>query len=390
MNFVEKKNLLPQRVKTYLESDAVYRDLEMSLFVYGLEESSMSSLSGQIGRIFVKDFLLSDLPKEIFLQCKVSEGIAFGVAYEINRRFFAPFPEYFIDAERLLSQWQSTKTSPVISEQEAYQKIIELDPWILEDEKEKQQEQKQKILAQQAIEKLTLLQALEKYARINDQQLTSERIRIRSERESVRGTVRNWLRSYRDAAGFGKHEAVTRGHFLFQSDNGKKLASDERERVALLLKMLDENEMLAVDGQKQVIIFPEIPQKSQEREVPLVPQSRLQEVPFSVRRSQSSFNFSSSKKNVEEKSVPTQSSLQVAPETFPVVSSKNPFRFSSGHILPSEKQEQSPSLAIKPEPTAVASFGLDFTPTQSTPLRKEVWQVPNVTKNSMNLPSDER
>ena len=102
---------------------------------------------------------------------------------------------------------------------------------------------------------LPLLDALAQYSRINDQLITSERIRIRSEKDLVRGSVRNWLRAYRDVVGARKHTAVERGQFLFQADNTKKLSSQDREKLAVILKSLDENEVLQINPDKQEILF---------------------------------------------------------------------------------------------------------------------------------------
>jgi hypothetical protein len=105
-------------------------------------------------------------------------------------------------------------------------------------------------------EALSLLDALAKYPRINDQMVTSARVRVRAEKELVRGSVRNWLRAYRDSVGIGQHSALERGQFLFHADNTKKLSSGERDRVAVLFKSLDDREALAIHPDRSEIIFP--------------------------------------------------------------------------------------------------------------------------------------
>jgi hypothetical protein len=105
---------------------------------------------------------------------------------------------------------------------------------------------------------LILLGALAQYPHINDQVLTSNRLQVRNEKELVRGSVRNWLRAYRDAVGVRNHTAIERGQFLFHSENTKKLASAERDRLAVVLKSLDDNELLTIDVEKQEIVFPRV------------------------------------------------------------------------------------------------------------------------------------
>lgn len=103
---------------------------------------------------------------------------------------------------------------------------------------------------------LPLLQAMSKYQGIGNQTLSAERIRIKTQLEPVRGSLFNWLKYYRDELGIGHHSSVDRGQFLFRSENGRKLNPEEREKLNLLLKSLEENLPLSVDTVRQEIIFP--------------------------------------------------------------------------------------------------------------------------------------
>lgn len=117
---------------------------------------------------------------------------------------------------------------------------------------------------------LAILDTLSQFPGINDQQITVERIKIRSEKEPVRGTVRNWLRAYRDVLGVRKHSSVERGQFIFHSENAKKLSAEEREKVALILRSLDELVPLDINPDKRQIIFPEYaPATNVSSEVPV-------------------------------------------------------------------------------------------------------------------------
>lgn len=103
---------------------------------------------------------------------------------------------------------------------------------------------------------LPLLQAMSKYQGIGNQMLSAERIRIKTQLEPVRGSLFNWLKYYRDELGIGQHSSVDRGQFLFRSENGRKLNPEEREKLNLLLKSLEENLPLSVDVSRQEIVFP--------------------------------------------------------------------------------------------------------------------------------------
>ena len=103
---------------------------------------------------------------------------------------------------------------------------------------------------------LPLLQALPKYENLGNQLITRERIRVKSQAEPVRPSLLYWLKYYRDELGIGQHSSVERGDFLFRSENGKKLSGEERERISLILKSVEENLPLSIDPKNQEIIFP--------------------------------------------------------------------------------------------------------------------------------------
>ena len=106
------------------------------------------------------------------------------------------------------------------------------------------------------VEHLALLPALGKYARLGEQQITRERIRVANQPELVRPSLTNWLKCYREELGIGYHDPMLRAKFLFQSVNGKALSSDDRERVNLLLRSMEENAPLDIDTAKMEIVFP--------------------------------------------------------------------------------------------------------------------------------------
>lgn len=109
--------------------------------------------------------------------------------------------------------------------------------------------------AQEAVA-LPLLQALSRYPELASQQITSEKIRIRSEREPVRPTLMHWLKYYRDELGIGYHDSVQRGQFLYRSENGRRLSPEERERINLVLKSVEDELPLSIDPERKTVCFP--------------------------------------------------------------------------------------------------------------------------------------
>jgi hypothetical protein len=104
--------------------------------------------------------------------------------------------------------------------------------------------------------RLSLLKALAQYPHLGEQMISGERIRLKASAEPVRPNLANWIKSYRDELGIGFHEEIERGRFLFQSPNGKGLTNEERARLNLILKSIEEEFPVEIDPGKQVIIFP--------------------------------------------------------------------------------------------------------------------------------------
>jgi hypothetical protein len=286
--------------------------------------------------------------------------------------------------------------------------------------------------------------------------------------------VRNWLRAYRDSVGARKHSAIERGQFLFQSENTKKLPSQEREKVSVILKSFDENETLTIDTDKQEIIFP-VMESSQQTSLQTHSSSQPKQssqvaqqmrtsmtkapIPPTVAPVQSTssaqetmrtavipdpkivqqfahtnpfvsktpivpvtagktFNFSKAMP-ITAQTVPMgfSPSKPFAPNSFnrseqssavyTITDSKtplvnDPFHFSSGQVLPAEKQANLEIPSEKPQPKIVptppivqpkpkpqtSSFGLGYSnETPITSQKKEVWGIPSVLQNVVDLRS---
>ena len=109
---------------------------------------------------------------------------------------------------------------------------------------------------------LPLLDAMAKYQRLSEQGITEDRITVKGEPQPVRGSLRNWVRHYRDALGIRKHSAMERGQFLFQGENTKRLGAADREKLSLLFRSLDENMPVSIDVERQEVMFPAFEEKA--------------------------------------------------------------------------------------------------------------------------------
>jgi hypothetical protein len=263
MDFLEKLKKLPPNIKSFFDSNEPMIEIEKIGFAYGINENNFKNISKSIGPIFVKDLGLNDLPNILSKNLNSNKtGTIFGIAHEVNKKFFNRFPEYFQDSQTLLEQWSKLKSAPLISEDEAYRKVLELEPWILEVEKEKRaeetQKQKESKQFQESLVSILLSEALRIYPEVGEQLITSSKISLRSFPYPVRPSIKNWLADYTFILGYEKHESMARSRYLFQEANAKKLPAPERQKLAYLLKSFDENLPITVNKRTQQVIFPTI------------------------------------------------------------------------------------------------------------------------------------
>ena len=107
--------------------------------------------------------------------------------------------------------------------------------------------------------KLSFLPALQKYPKVGEQPVTASPIKLRGFPAPARPSIKNWITDYRENLGAGRHGVVERGNYLFHSENAKRLSSGERQKLAWILKSLEEDAPLEIDTSSEIIIFPPSP-----------------------------------------------------------------------------------------------------------------------------------
>lgn len=98
--------------------------------------------------------------------------------------------------------------------------------------------------------------ALKTYPDLGEQVITSLRLNLKSFPEPVRPSIKNWISDYTFNVGFGVHDNMVRGNYLFQNPNAKNLSSEERERVGYVLKSYDENATVKINTTTRQLVFP--------------------------------------------------------------------------------------------------------------------------------------
>lgn len=208
---------------------------------------------------------------------------------------------------------------------------------------------------------LPILDALSKYQRLSEQMVTEDRIAVKGESAPVRGSIRNWLRHYRDAVGIRKHSTMERGQFLFQGENTRRLSAPERERVSFLLKALDENTPVPLDVERQEVIFPVFEDRGSAATsaassvVPALETSfrPLEKFPAQAAPIRKALEWSGSERDMSVSSVPERERPRAVGVSAPVYApaaaapameapfaQKGSMSFSSSHVLPHEKAQE--------------------------------------------------
>ena len=275
MPLLEKIRELTEPIHLFFWGDEPRFLCEDICFQYGVPEDKIGNVTWFVAPLLTKALPLANLPQELRAKFpKVSEGIIFGLASELNQKILQRFPEQFPEAKTLLFEWEQKKSSPVLSEQEAHRKTLEMESWYLDWKREN--EQGEALAFREKMREtvsLALLDALAKYQRLSEQTVTEDRIAVKGESQLVRGSIRNWLRNYRDNVGIRKHSAVERGQFLFQGENTRRLSGAEREKLSFVLRSLDENVPIPIDVERQEIMFPAAEEEKPAQSVPVAGQA---------------------------------------------------------------------------------------------------------------------
>jgi hypothetical protein len=114
--------------------------------------------------------------------------------------------------------------------------------------------------SQDKLEKLTIPEAMKNYPEVGEQLITSDRIKIRNFPEPARPSLKNWLADYVITVGREGRNAVKRGTYLFQSENGKNLSASDRQHLSYFLRSLDENSPVTVDKIAKKILLSQLPE----------------------------------------------------------------------------------------------------------------------------------
>ncbi len=96
---------------------------------------------------------------------------------------------------------------------------------------------------------------MKKFPKVADQEITEKPIKLIYSGEVVRPTVENWLSDYSSFAGAEGREINDRSNYLLRSPNALDLKLEERVRLGLILRSVDEGYPLPCSSSQQKVLF---------------------------------------------------------------------------------------------------------------------------------------
>lgn len=105
------------------------------------------------------------------------------------------------------------------------------------------------------IVKMPLTQAMEKYPKVQEQLISDNLIKLKNKDYLVKGSVRNWIKDYYNVVGAGNKDIMKRSSYIYHGQNSKDLSENEKSKLSIILKALEDNSVVSVDKNKEEIIF---------------------------------------------------------------------------------------------------------------------------------------
>jgi len=250
-DFKTKSAQLPQQVKKVLLSNEITEIIFGINTSYGLNSKQREIMAQIVGQIFVNNIPINRFLDAMQKNIDLPQNILSGVALLITKEIFFPLKEYFSDLEPLINQWRATAASPKHKKES------------LNLPKEPSKEQKESSLPAQAktvprqpqITKKDIKNLLKEFPELWNQLISAQPIKIADFNESVRPSVKNWLKDYIQQKGTGHHSIVERSDYLYRNPNAQKLNQENRRNLNNILKSYDENTALPFSLKDEKILF---------------------------------------------------------------------------------------------------------------------------------------
>lgn len=324
--------MMTAALQKYYDSIDLRRDVESVVLRYPISVPSKQRVAILVGQVLESQLPLENLIDEVNNEIgdsKVAAQISAGLVQTVFRQFMDVYPE----AQPLYDTWYHMGGDMPLTEAEV-EKLVAKAESLLSVEN-------LKIASTIAPQnpKLPLQRAMTEYPMLGQQTISSEMVKLRSQIAPVRGTLYNWIKAYRDELGVRKHDTIERTNFLFTSENGKKLTSEEKDRMHHVIEALEDGVAVEVDAKRQAIVWPGGAQ-SPRMPVPSIGESsKSSSVPLQSLQSQ--------ERVVEDAQIEiTAAPYTASPVSVAATGTLGKVSFSTNHVLPSETPEYTGSELV--------------------------------------------
>jgi len=103
--------------------------------------------------------------------------------------------------------------------------------------------------------KMTVRDIVQNRPKLAELEITDGYITFKNSEDLFDPSIKNWIRDYVAHLGYEKHSQMQRTQYLFHSENGRDLSSQDREKLGIILRSFDENTALPVDEENEEVVF---------------------------------------------------------------------------------------------------------------------------------------
>lgn len=260
----EKFKSFPQSKKDILNSE------KMSDFIYGasqnynLDDAKTEEFSRTVRQYFFNEIVDGQFARKIADLCKASNEEGLEILSSIKN----------IQPEREMVAKRNPVTGKIYSAPKPASTISFASKASVASKKAVKGGLSSSTAQASNIVQVPVKRALNLYPKLESQSLTESQIVSKPFLKPVKPTIKNWLTVYEELMGAGKKGAIDRGNFLFHSEAAKNLPTEDRQKLAQVLKSADEDSNLTIDTIKGEIIFPETSFNDSKQSSKKVPNSR--------------------------------------------------------------------------------------------------------------------
>lgn len=124
-------------------------------------------------------------------------------------------------------------------------------------------------------ETMPIIPALKRFPLLRNQVITKNNIKLFETKEFVTPSVGNWIDDYIQRKGAQAHNNIQRSDYIFNSENGMKLDSEDQKKLGVLFESYDNDNNLHINSESQEIMFSGGFEPDKEKEKPAIQEPEM-------------------------------------------------------------------------------------------------------------------